>query len=132
MTGKAANLARLASRGFRVPPFYVVTDAPVPHTLPGEFFAVRSSAAGEDAAGLSFAGIHESLLFVRPDEIPAAIEHVRASAMSEHAVALDDKPMPVIVQQMIDADVSGVVFTANPTTQEVHELVISSLFGLGE
>ena len=140
MTGKAANLARLASRGFRVPPFYVVTDAPVPHTLPGEFFAVRSSAAGEDAAGLSFAGIHESLLFVRPDEIPAAIEHVRASAMSEravayrreHGVALDDKPMPVIVQQMIDADVSGVVFTANPTTQEVHELVISSLFGLGE
>jgi len=139
-SGKAANLARLAARGWRVPPFYVVTDAPVAHELPGEFFAVRSSAAGEDAAGLSFAGIHESLLFVRASEIPAAIETVRASAMSEraiayrqqHGVALDARPMPVIVQQMIDADVSGVVFTANPTTQDVNEIVISSLFGLGE
>jgi rifampicin phosphotransferase len=139
-SGKAANLARLAAWGFRVPPFYVVTGDAPPHTMPGEFFAVRSSAVGEDAAGLSFAGIHESLLFVRADDIPKAIEEVRASARSERAVAyrkehnvpLDDKPMPVIVQQMIDADVSGVVFTANPTSNDVHELVISALFGLGE
>jgi phosphohistidine swiveling domain-containing protein len=101
---------------------------------------VRSSAVGEDAAGASFAGIHESLLFVRRDDIPAAIEHVRASAHSERAIAyrreqgiaLDDRPMPVIVQQMIEARTSGVVFTANPTTQDTGELVISALFGLGE
>lgn len=139
-SGKAANLAALAGLGFNVPPFYVVTDAPRGHDLPGEFFAVRSSAVGEDAAGASFAGIHESLLFVHPNDIPAAIEEVRASARSEralayrreHGIPLDDTPMPVIVQQMIDARTSGVVFTANPTTQDVHELVISALFGLGE
>ncbi|HEX2123952.1 MAG TPA: PEP/pyruvate-binding domain-containing protein, partial [Thermoanaerobaculia bacterium] len=139
-SGKAANLAALARLGFRVPPFYVVTGAPAAHDLPGEFFAVRSSAVGEDAAGASFAGIHESLLFVRPDDIPAAIEEVRASARGEralayrrqHGIPLDDRPMPVIVQQMIDARASGVAFTANPTTQDVHEVVISALFGLGE
>ncbi len=139
-SGKAANLAALARLGFNVPPLYVVTDAAVAHELPGAFFAVRSSAVGEDAAGASFAGIHESLLFVRPQDIPAAIEEVRASARSEralayrrqHAIPLDEKPMPVIVQQMIDARASGVVFTANPTTQDVHEVVISALFGLGE
>jgi phosphohistidine swiveling domain-containing protein len=139
--GKAANLQRLQSLGFRVPPFTVVTGANVAATRDlATLYAVRSSAVGEDAAGLSFAGVHESLLFVREPEIPAAIEHVRASARGERALAyraqnaipVDDTPMPVVVQQMIDARVSGVVFTANPTTGDVHELVISALFGLGE
>jgi rifampicin phosphotransferase len=164
--GKAANLQRLQALGFRVPPFTVVTGKPVilseggwrgggggttpsgpgPTPSPQDdrsgtpLYAVRSSAIGEDAAGLSFAGIHESLLFVPEAEIAAAVEKVRASAHSERALAyraqnaipLDDTPMPVVVQQMIDARVSGVVFTANPTTNDVHELVISALFGLGE
>jgi phosphohistidine swiveling domain-containing protein len=163
--GKAANLQRLQALGFRVPAFEVFTGQEVPRVprssseflgaatatstprnprhseeLRGTRYAVRSSAIGEDAAGLSFAGIHESLLFVREHEIASAIEHVRASARSERALAYraqngiphDDTPMPVVVQQMIDARVSGVVFTANPTTNDVHELVISALFGLGE
>jgi phosphohistidine swiveling domain-containing protein len=136
--GKAANLQRLQSLGFHVPPFAVVTDDALP-ALNG-LLAVRSSAIGEDAAGLSFAGIHESLLFVREPELRDAIAHVRASARSEraiayraqHGIALDEQPMPVVVQEMIDARVSGVVFTANPTTGDVHEVVISALFGLGE
>lgn len=134
-SGKAENLARLAALGFRVPPFYVNEG-----TLEGDRFAVRSSAAGEDSAGISFAGIHESFLNVPREGIAEAIEKVRASARSERAIAyrkehglpIDDAPMPVIVQQMIDARVSGVVFTANPTTQDTGELVISALFGLGE
>jgi len=136
-SGKAANLAKLAQLGFRVPAFYVEG---APQDLSGEFFAVRSSAVGEDAAGASFAGMHESFLNVPRDGIADAIEKVRASAHSEralayrkeHGIPLDDTPMPVIVQQMIQAQTSGVVFTANPTTQDTRELVISALFGLGE
>ncbi|HJQ37532.1 MAG TPA: PEP/pyruvate-binding domain-containing protein [Thermoanaerobaculia bacterium] len=142
-SGKAENLAALARHGFRVPPFVVVLGRPTtsydvlgPHKL----FAVRSSATGEDSAALSFAGIHESFLNVPRDGIAEAIEKVRASAKTERAIAyrqehgipLDEKPMPVIVQQMIAARTSGVVFTANPTTQDTRELVISALFGLGE
>ncbi|HEY0159458.1 MAG TPA: PEP/pyruvate-binding domain-containing protein [Thermoanaerobaculia bacterium] len=137
--GKAANLERLQKLGVRVPPFVVVTGDDIP-PLAGELFAVRSSAADEDAAGLSFAGIHESLLFVRPAGIPAAVARVRASATSEranayraqHGLPPPEGPMPVIVQQMIDARVSGVAFTANPTTGDVHEVVLSALPGLGE
>jgi rifampicin phosphotransferase len=144
--GKAENLERLVALGFRVPPFVVVSGGqailPVPGKagLPVLHFAVRSSAIGEDAAGLSFAGIHESLLFVREHELDEAIERVRTSATSERANAYRAQhglpppagPMPVIVQRMIDARVSGVAFTANPTTGDVHEVVISALYGLGE
>jgi rifampicin phosphotransferase len=146
--GKAANLERLVALGFRVPPFRVIPSEVEGSPAEGDsstslgmtHYAVRSSAVGEDAAGLSFAGIHESLLFVRPADIASAIEQVRASATSEranayraqHGLPAPDGPMPVIVQQMIDARVSGVAFTANPTTGDVHEVVISALFGLGE
>src|SRR5436189_4533207 len=147
-SGKAANLAKLAQLGFRVPAFYV-EESGHPARLPGaggtpalqgELFAVRSSAVGEDAAGASFAGMHESFLNVPRSEIASAIEKVRASAYSEralayrkeHGIAIDDQPMPVIVQQMIHSQTSGVVFTANPTTQDTNEIVISALFGLGE
>jgi pyruvate,water dikinase len=164
--GKAANLLRLQQMGFRVPEFRVITAPVILSREDGEgppamhdaravgrgsfavsaaqddsvFYAVRSSALGEDASGLSFAGIHESLLFVRAHEIEAAVARVRASARSEranayraqHGIAHDETPMPVVVQRMIDARVSGVVFTAHPTSGDVHEVVISALFGLGE
>ena len=162
--GKAANLDRLIRGGFNVPAFYVVTteafgaarasggrvtdemkaEIARAHTEAGldqSFVAVRSSAVGEDAAGDSFAGIHESLLFVRGrDALVDAIERVWASATSERAMAyrtsrslpLDDIAIAVVVQEMIDARAAGVVFTAEPTTGDPHVLVISSLWGLGE
>lgn len=142
--GKAANLIRLAASGQRVPPFYIVTHEG--ETIrqgdirSGALVAVRSSAIGEDASGASFAGIHESLLFVRQEDVTGAIDEVRASATSERALAyrrekglpLDNIEIAVIVQEMIDSKTSGVVFTANPTTGDTRELVISALFGLGE
>lgn len=164
--GKAANLDRLTRLGHRVPAFYVVTTAafsasrslsprdPLPLPLrkeifraqaelfpPDIFMAVRSSAVGEDAAGESFAGIHDSFLYVRgADAIIDAIRRVWASVYSERAMAYrksrqlptDNVQIAVVVQQMVDADVSGVAFTAEPTTGDVHRVVVSSLYGLGE
>jgi pyruvate,water dikinase len=103
--------------------------------------AVRSSAAGEDAAGESFAGLHDSFLFVRgKDQILESIRRVWASAYNERALAyrrakgisLDGIAVAVVVQTMIEARTSGVMFTANPTSGSVHEIVISSLWGAGE
>ncbi len=163
--GKAANLQRLVRLGHRVPPFIVVTTdacraalsaAPgdpllrVVHealetalaALPADhFFAVRSSAVGEDAAGESFAGIHDSFLYVRGRQaIRDAIARVWASATSERAMAYrrartlptEGVEIAVIVQEMVEAQASGVVFTAEPTSGDVHKIVISALFGLGE
>jgi pyruvate,water dikinase len=107
----------------------------------GAFVAVRSSAAGEDAAGESFAGLHDSFLFVRGrDRLLDAVRRVWASAYNERALAyrrargipLDSIAVAVVVQEMVDAAASGVMFTVNPTSSDVQELVISSLWGAGE
>ncbi|HEV2852304.1 MAG TPA: phosphoenolpyruvate synthase [Thermoanaerobaculia bacterium] len=105
------------------------------------YVAVRSSAAGEDAAGESFAGLHDSFLFIRGRErLLDAIRRVWASAYNERALAyrrakgipFDTIAVAVVVQRMIEARTSGVLFTANPNTGSVHEVVISSLWGAGE
>jgi rifampicin phosphotransferase len=107
----------------------------------GALVAVRSSAAGEDAAGESFAGLHDSFLFVRGRAGRLeAVRRVWASAFNERALAyrrakgtaLDGIAVGVVVQQMVAARVSGVLFTANPTTGSVHEVVVSALWGAGE
>ena len=47
-------------------------------------------------------------------------------------IAADDVALAVVVQQMIEAEVSGVAFTANPVTGRRQEIVIDAVFGLGE
>ncbi len=102
--------------------------------------AVRSSAVGEDAAGESFAGLHDSFLFVARHGILEAVKGVWASAWNERALSyrrelglpLDCIAVGVIVQEMVDARASGVAFTANPVTGNVHEIVVNSVFGAGE
>ncbi|MCP4203949.1 MAG: phosphoenolpyruvate synthase [bacterium] len=108
---------------------------------PSALCAVRSSALGEDTAEASFAGLHDSFLFVRgTDSILETIRRVWASAFNDRALAyrrerdlpLEGISIAVVVQQMIEASVSGVVFTANPNNGDVHEVVVSALYGAGE
>jgi pyruvate,water dikinase len=108
---------------------------------PEDFAAVRSSATGEDAGGASFAGLPDSFLWVRGRrELLGAIRGVWASTFHPRALAyrrsrglpLDGIAVAVVVQRMVDAEASGVAFTANPTTGDVQEIVISSLWGAGE
>lgn len=106
-----------------------------------EWVAVRSSAVAEDAAGESFAGIHDSFLFVRGREaLLAAVRGVWASAYNDRALAYrlarglptSGIAVAVVVQRMIEARASGVMFTVDPTSGSVHEAVVSSLYGAGE
>jgi rifampicin phosphotransferase len=153
---KAANLARLASARFPVPPGFVVTPAAEEHLgemsaqileaaagLCAQRFAVRSSGTAEDLEGASFAGQYETLLDVRVDELPAAVGRVFDSASASRVAAYRDAragptdettapSMAVLVQAMVEADASGVAFTANPLTGERSEVVITAARGLGE
>lgn len=87
-------------------------------------FAVRSSTLSEDSAQASYAGEFETVLDVHTDdEIRAAIHTVRRSRHSEsvrvysQARGLDEiHEVAVVVQQMVRADISGVLFTADPVT----------------
>ena len=103
--------------------------------------AVRSSATAEDLPGASFAGQQDTYLNVIGPE--ALIEAVKscwgslwtARAMSYRArnhIPPDDVALAVVVQIMIPAEVSGILFTANPVTGQRRETVIDASFGLGE
>ncbi|HSN23431.1 MAG TPA: PEP/pyruvate-binding domain-containing protein, partial [Methylomicrobium sp.] len=106
-----------------------------------QYFSVRSSAVDEDAGGASFAGLHDSYLFVRGfDSLLEKIRRVWASAFNTRAlmfrlqngIPIERIAIAVIVQKMVAAERSGIVFTANPNTGNVHELLVSALYGAGE
>lgn len=103
--------------------------------------AVRSSAADEDGATSSFAGLHETYLNVIGCEAVArAVVNCWASARSPRALAyrrrrglaVDQIRMAVIVQQLVPADVAVVAFSAHPVTGERGEVLINATWGLGE
>ncbi len=102
------------------------------------FFAVRSSGMVEDSAEQSFAGQFETVLFVTRETLVEAIKEVWKSAYSDRvSIYMQQQKMvgnpaiSIIVQEMIDADVSGVAFTVNPINGD-DAVVINAVFGLGE
>jgi phosphohistidine swiveling domain-containing protein len=103
--------------------------------------AVRSSGTAEDLAESSFAGMHDTYLDIHGttailDAVKrcwaslwtARATSYRASRGFDHSVAR----LAVVVQEMVNADVAGVMFTANPLTARVDEFVINASWGLGE
>jgi pyruvate,water dikinase len=102
--------------------------------------AVRSSAVGEDSRDASCAGQLSSFLFVPPEEIAQSIINVWASAFTPHALQYFSRKninpesikVAVVLQEMIDADRSGVVFTIDPVNGNRKTCVISSVYGLGD
>jgi pyruvate,water dikinase len=111
------------------------------HRFGGELFvAVRSSGLAEDARTTSFAGMHETFTNVRgEDELLARILDCWASLFSVRACAYrasqgvgGEPAIAVIVQRMVNADRSGVMFTADPTTGDRSRLVIEAAYGQGE
>jgi pyruvate,water dikinase len=102
--------------------------------------AVRSSATAEDAASTSFAGMNETFTNVRGgEELARRLVDCWASLWSPRVVAyratqgLAAEPeIAVIVQEMVDSDASGVMFTADPATGDLGTIVIEAAFGLGE
>ena len=103
--------------------------------------AVRSSATAEDLASASFAGQQETYLNIRGAEaLSAAVIDCWASLWTARAMAYraregvgpDEVRLAVVIQQMVEADAAGVMFTANPTNGRRDQTVISAAWGLGE
>lgn len=105
----------------------------------GERVAVRSSAADEDGAVSSYAGVLESFLYVSPDEVKHRITDIWRSGFSarirsyRHSQGITELPSPpaVIIQQMVPSTVAGVAFGADPVSGNPDPIVISAVFGLG-
>lgn len=128
--GKAASLQELSALGFAVPPFCLIRDNSREEDLArcqselldeGEVYAVRSSASLEDSGDTAMAGLFETFLEVPPHEIPERVEQCFQSGKSRRVndfleargISWDGE-MTVILQRMVKAELSGILFTANP------------------
>ena len=150
--GKAGALAALRRCSFPIPPWFVVApsaaesggwerevESALRRLAPnGESVAVRSSAAGEDGVEHSYAGQLESYLFVRPRNVAARVRDVWQSAKSTRVASyraerrISGASVPaVLVQRMVDAEKSGVAFSADPVTGRRGRCVVAATFGLG-
>ncbi|WP_460855147.1 rifamycin-inactivating phosphotransferase [Nocardiopsis coralliicola] len=128
-----------------------IEDAPVPAGLSAEIgralarygadgaYAVRSSATAEDLPAASSAGQQDSYLGISGTD--AVLAHVRrcwASLFTERAVAYrlragaGGAEMAVLVQQMVEPDAAGTMFTADPVTSNRTVAVVEAVPGLGE
>jgi pyruvate,water dikinase len=105
--------------------------------------AVRSSSAAEDAADRSFAGEHDTYLWVLDeDEVCEQVRRCWASLFTSRAVSYraaaqadpnaPEDQMAVVVQRMVDAEAAGVFMTLNPLNGDRSKIVIEALWGLGE
>jgi pyruvate, water dikinase len=102
--------------------------------------AVRSSACAEDSEGASYAGQQET--YLNTDGLAgvlANVVHCWLSFFTERAVfyrqekgSLEDVAMAVVVQQMVDSQKSGVLFTVDPVHGRKDRMVVEAAPGLGE
>ena len=106
-----------------------------------QLWALRSSATAEDLPQASFAGQHDSFLDVSgPRSIAARVKDSWISLFTDRAVAYRARQgmdarhvaMAVLVQAMVPAEVSGVIFTADPRNGDKSRLYLEAVPGLGE
>ena len=103
--------------------------------------AVRSSATAEDLPELSFAGQQETYLNMHGaamvlDAVKrcwALLWTARAIGYrARHGIAQGEVSLAVVVQQLVAASASGILFTANPLTGARDQVLINAAWGLGE
>jgi phosphoenolpyruvate synthase/pyruvate phosphate dikinase len=102
--------------------------------LSGQYFAVRSSSMSEDSSEKSFAGMFESYLNIQLNQIVESIKKCYVSTLSERVLHYRDQeePIAVVIQRMVNAQASGVLFTNHPLMTDQDVIVIESCSGLGE
>lgn len=153
--GKAASLGEMIKAGITVPPGFVVTTEAFLtgmtvelkkeiyeafDRLDAKLVAVRSSAIAEDSDTASWAGQLESYLNSTRDTLIVDIEKCWNSIRSKRAKEYSDKNnidesqrlVAVIVETMVESEVSGVMFCANPITKSTNEYLIEAVYGLCE
>jgi pyruvate,water dikinase len=103
------------------------------------FVAVRSSATAEDLPDASFAGQQETFLNVTEEALLDRVRECWASLFTQRAIYYRQEQgfdhsavnIAVVIQQMVDAEKSGVMFTSHPSTGDAT-MIIEAAWGLGE
>lgn len=147
--GKGRNLFRLQLQGHSVPPLAVLPfdgvkalfnfDETTVRQNPARKFAVRSSVRFEDSATASFAGMFDSLLNVEPEcmaeSIRTCLRSLYRAPLLEYSLQKGIDPtenqLSVVIQEMVQATVSGVLFTMD-ASGNYNDLLICCALGSGE
>ncbi|MBI4117855.1 MAG: hypothetical protein HY453_02135 [Parcubacteria group bacterium] len=108
--------------------------------LDAEFVAVRSSATAEDSSMASWAGELETYLNTTDESLLMNVKKCWASLFTPRAIVYrNEKGMKdthvsvaVVVQKMVQSEISGITFTVHPVTKDKNQMIIEAAFGLGE
>jgi len=103
--------------------------------------AVRSSATAEDLPGAAFAGQQDTYLnIIGEAAVLDAVRRCWGSLWTDRAIAYRDRigieqtevKIAVVVQRMINAEIAGVMFTADPVSGDRKTILVDASRGLGE
>lgn len=150
--GKAYALGEMIRAGFNVPDGFVLSANAFMMMTPSlrsllfshfdklqaDVVAVRSSAINEDGVDAAWAGQLETFLNRSRHNLLKSIEDCWESVNSTRAQSyakqkeMGSMNVAVIVQKMIQSEVSGIAFSAHPISNDRTQLVIEAGFGLGE
>jgi len=105
-----------------------------------KFVAVRSSATAEDSSVASWAGELETYLNVTEKNLISSVKNCWSSLFTPRAIfyRFEKKlhkqkvSVAVVVQKMVQSEISGISFTVHPVTKDHNQMVIEAGFGLGE
>lgn len=108
--------------------------------LNSEYVAVRSSATAEDGANASWAGELDSFLNTPKEKLLENVQKCWASLFTPRAIfyriekGFADKKVSVavVVQKMVNSEISGIAFSVHPVTEDPNQLIIEAGYGLGE
>jgi len=105
-----------------------------------DLVAVRSSATAEDSSTASWAGELESYMNNDRDHVIGAVKKCWASLFTPRAIVYRMEKglreikvsVAVVVQQMVQSDISGITFTVHPVTKDKNQMIIEAGYGLGD
>lgn len=108
--------------------------------LKAKYVAVRSSATSEDSTTAAWAGQLESYLNTTSKNLIENIKKCWASLFTPRAISyrfekkLEKQKISVavVVQKMVESEVSGIAFSVHPITQNENQMIIEAGYGLGE
>ena len=109
-------------------------------TLGSQYVAVRSSATAEDGAEHAWAGQLDSFLNTTESDLIEKVRRCWASLFTPRAIFYRFEKglhtthisVAVVVQKMVNSEISGIAFSVHPVTEDYNQLIIEAGFGLGE
>ena len=137
---KASNIIRDIMHDTRIPADLATQIVTEFKRLKAKHVAVRSSATAEDSSIASWAGELETYLNTTEKTLLENVKRCWSSLFTPRAIfyrfeknLVDQKVLvAVVVQQMVESEISGITFTVHPVTKDPNQMIIEAGYGLGE